>query len=718
MLEPISSSPAVYTETFAQRRDEVPERLSLSYFFDVFRKRWIALMICIEITLGLAAIYIAITPKKYAAVTTLLIDSRLAQLSQTDASATVVDQAAVESQIELLRSDKMLSSVIAKLGLMSDSEFVGAATTDVPVKADVAQQRAIAVLASNLWVYRVGRSYLVSVTYNSPNPTKAARVANEIASAYISDQIGAKVQTAKDQNSWLEAQVNETRSRVARSHLSVEEFKAISKNDSFVDYKVQQELNRLSDQAAHARTATIAVRTKLDSAEATLLEITRGDGRSLDENKLHAFADPDLDHDASRFVSLVARLQFGSPPVGDDSAIELLQAEKAAVLDDIKARISSVASQQRADWVAATTNQQAAETALADMRFRDTRSRLVEERLRELETEAATSRSLYESYLNQLTHAAQQQPVPASDTRVISPAATPLSPSTPKKLLTFVLAGMSGVALGLAVTFMIENLDDVIRTRKQVESATEMPCIGIVPRIRRRRKRSAHVASPERLRDGVPFFNLSGSHSNAVDSLRSLQLAAYNVESTMGASILGVTSAVAGEGKTTIAYNLALSARNAGRRVLLVDCNLRNPTLTTMVLPEGSGLAPMFELEERVFEREGFDIVPASAQLTIGGAELPDAGLLELLLAEARTRYDLVIVDFPAILPLSEVIAVVPQVDILVLVTRWGSTTMSQLRRALDRIADGNRRIAVLLNLVRPRKLRQFEGSTRHQYAD
>ncbi len=716
MLESIRPPAFPHPETEHAPHAAPAEPLSVNFFLDAFRRRWAMLFACVVVALALGGAYILVTPKKYAATTTLLIDTRLAQLSQTEATATVVDQAAVESQIELIQSERMLSVVIDKLDLLNDPEF-GKATAEeadaAPVSADVARQRALTVLAAGLGVGRVGRSYLVSVTYTSPDPAKAARIANEVANTYISDQIGAKVQAAKDQNAWLDGQVNEMRTRSTRDYRAVQQFKAAHDIDPFADLRTQQDADRLSGEVSLAQSTADTARIGMDSADALLAGPGRTDYSPPDAAALRRLSDPELDRDASRYDELGDKLKAA----GGGGGAASLQAEQDGALKSLWASVRAVAVQRRSDWVAASARQRASEAALADVRLRDTRARLLAERLRALETEAATSRSLYESYLNQLTHAGQQQPVPAGDTRVVSPAAVPLYPSKPKKLLTLALAGMAGVAFGLAGIFVVENMDDVIRTRHQVEVATDMSCLGVIPTIRRRTRWRKQLTPGENLRHSFPHYTGASPRSRGSDTLRSLQLATLRGGRSMGGSVLGVTSAVAGEGKSTTVYNLAISASRAGRKVLVVDCNLRNPTFTHLIAP-GQAPVPLLGLRQSVPTGDGFDLLPASAQHTIEGAEMPDADLLRALLADARADYDLVVVDLPAILPLSELRSIIPEVDLLVLLIRWGSTTVGQVQRALARLAGEDRAVGVVLNGVEVRKMRRFEGSRNRSYAD
>lgn len=697
-----------------RRPDPSPHSSSLSPHIigDAARRRRWALLLPMAVALAIAVAYITTTPKKYAATATLLIDARLAQLSQTEASASVVDQAAVESQIELLRSEKILISVIDKLDLWSDPEFGHVSDSSAPADAmavEIAMRRTVALVEANLWVTRVGRSYLVSVAFNSVNPNKATRIANAVAESYISDQIGSKIEAAKQKTAYLEQRVDENRSLAAKAYRAVQDFKAAHDINPLRDLGVQQEIDRLGAAASRARAVALTLRAGVDRAESMQDGPLRARRTVPDATLLRSFADPALDALSTCFSDLEAKLGSAkAAPNHEASLLARLKLERSDVVQAIWVQIDRLSEQLHARWVIEDAKQQAVDSDLAEVRLRDTRARIVQDRLRELETDSATARSLYETYLNQLTHADQQQAVPSSDARLISAAAIPLLPNTPKKALTLVLAVLSGTALGIAVAFLLETTDDVVRTRVALEGATALPCLGVIPRTRpRRRQREQHL---------LALYDPAEPWSRAGDTFRSLQLAAC--ERTVGrmAVVLGVTSAVAGAGKTTVAFNLAASACQSGRQTLLIDADLRSRALTRHLSFGETENERSSELGRIVRLSEGFDVLSASLENTIAGAELPEGKLFEAVLTEARYAYDLIIVDLPPILPLSELRSAVQCLDHLILVVRWGATTGAQLKRAVNRMGDRDRFIGTVLNGVKLRTMRRFEGSSSQSY--
>ena len=356
-------------------------------------------------------------------------------------------------------------------------------------------------------------------------------------------------------------------------------------------------------------------------------------------------------------------------------------------------------------------------------------TRDAEGRLGQLETSAATSRSLYESYLNQLTNAARRQTVPSSDARVISAASVPLLPTWPKRPLLVVISIVCGISLGLAISFALDSFDDTVRTRRKLEEALGLRCLGVIPVVPswRRSSRSstkgwlvnydpAHGVDPTSRRGARRARN----YTRAAAALRRLGFLA-SVSGSPG-GVVGVTSAVAGEGKSTIAVNMALSAVNTGNKVLLIDCNVLHPTLTMAVTQDRDlqreNVGDIFGLGNVVRLESGLEVLPLPPSDGFDRADLPDIRFVRDILHEARAAYDLVIVDLPAILPHSGLIAIAHMLDVIVLVTRWGVTRSPQVQRAVSSMGISDRLLGFVFNCVNVEAIRRFEGSLHTSYAD
>ncbi len=710
----------------------VAEQSMVKSLFDVVSRRRLLLISCLILALSFDAAYIKMVKSKYAATVTLLIDFRRAQLSQTDVA--IVDQGAVDSQIELLRSEKILLAVVKKLNLVQDPEYNKNFASDAelasdPGAADLAIRRVIATINDNLSVSRVGKSYLVGVTFKSTDPYKAARIANEVADEYTVDQIDSKVQVTKDENTWLGTQVSELRDRAAVAYKSVQDFKMSHDINPLRDIDAGKAVLALNVEVEDARGVSGALADRLARATRLLASSGQSQNQMPEVPVLQAFHDKVLEGQLVQWVQ--SNSQIKNVPEGPDKKAETdrINERMSGLVRGVWERISVIAQQSRADWVAASANQQGLENRLADAKLKASVTRDAAGRLGQLETSAATSRSLYESYLNQLTNAARRQTVPSSDARVISAASVPLLPTWPKRPLLVVISLVCGLSLGLAISFALDSFDETVRTRRKLEEALGIKCLGVIPVVPSWQRLSSSDAKgwlidydPNR---GLDSTSRRGArkalnYTRAASALRRLGFLASVLGSPGG--VVGVTSAVAGEGKSTVAVNMALCSVNTGSKVLLIDCNVRHPTLTMAVKQdrelERENLGNIFGLDNIVRLESGLEVLPLPPVDGFDRADLPDIRLVRDVLHEARAAYDLVIVDLPAILPHSGLVAIAHMLDVIILVTRWGVTRSPQVQRAVSSMGIADRLLGFVFNCVDVDAIRRFEGSLHSSYAD
>ena len=674
--------------------------ISLRALIDVLRRRWRTMLLCIMASIALAAIYLHNTPDKFGAMASLLIDSRRAQLSQSDGAATVVDQSAIDTQIEMLKSERIVLQVIDKLKLTEDPEFsgegdarpsplvlrwarelvdrlkvmFGPAPTDqqmrmaTPMARDVLIQRqTLLAVMQQLFVARAGRTYVVEVRFSSSDPIKSARIANAISEAYISDQLEAKRAESRYALAWLEGEVNDKRELAGQAYRAGQEFKSQYSIDPQRELTIGREF-ALSTQRAGQTTETLAT--------------LQG---QIDKLVADAAA---ADHDVPPPRPLLEAIAAAS---GAGAAVP--QADWAAVTSAVQAL------QRRATELAesAGRDREQAET----MRRRSADMDASQTKLRDIETAAAMARSRYESLLNQLTHASQTQSAPASDGRIVTLAAPPLWKTSPRGALTLLLAGLAGICLGTSAAFVREHLDSTVRTREQAERALQGQCLGSVPNAPK--ARPAQHGAPDKILDARRKVRRTLAGVKAMIDMN-----------TIGreARVVALTSAVRKEGRSTLAFHLAEAIARTGASVLLIDCDFTDPYLSD-ILPSHEDEQPQWLIKTDF----GFDFVPAAHDNEAEG--MFDLSKFEDMIEVARANYKYVIVDLPPVLPCGSFHVMAPFMDAFVFVVRWGKTTIDQLDRAMlnSRGLDG-RMLGILLNGVSPGTLRRWEGSGAKSYGD
>ena len=370
---------------------------------------------------------------------------------------------------------------------------------------------------------------------------------------------------------------------------------------------------------------------------------------------------------------------------------------RTSILDEVR----RLAEASRNDYQAAKQRQEGLEKQLAEAVSRSRTANVEEGALRELDTKAKGYRSLYESLLQRYMGAVQQESFPLAEARLISPASPPQSKSKPKGILILGLGLLGGLAFGAGIGVLREMMERVFRTTEQVERQLQMRCLSVVPMLdevpRRNSSRanSCRPAARHRSKGDRAARGPLGRVRNApfalrrVDPVDQTRCRPFNLPAHRG--VIGITSALPREGKSTIAAALAMLSAHTGARVIVVDCDLRNPSLSRTLTPDA--LAGMIEviagektLEDVIWKdpRTGLSVLPSvSKRPLIHTSEILSAAPTRLLFEKLRASYDYVVVDLPPLVPIVDTRAGGHLVDGLILVVEWASTRTDVVQQAL-----------------------------------
>lgn len=340
--------------------------------------------------------------------------------------------------------------------------------------------------------------------------------------------------------------------------------------------------------------------------------------------------------------------------------------------------------------------------------------------------EKSAFRATYDLFLQRYTEALQQESLPKTQALVISPAEPPTRPSAPRVPLIMAAMLVLGTVLGLGSALARELLDRRIRGRQQLETVAQVPCLGVLPRFRVKRsaKRARALESAKLAESGARTFAAGPQYAIArgapfsqfAETLRSAKVAADAAQDGP-VKVLGVVSSVANEGKTTVAINLAQLAASSGR-VLLIDGDFRNPTLSQTLLPAGSaGLSQVLATGAQLDDVLWTDNSTGLRFLSTGkdarmadGAELLASEAMKSLLEQTRAKFDFIVVDLPPALSVVDVRAAAPLMDGFAFVVEWGATVEEVVTQALREGGLEGRVVGTLLNKVAMSRLRRFEG--------
>ena len=700
-------------------------------------------LICLVTLLGALAVTATVLrlPPSYRAEAVLLFAPAAAPADPTSSAAPVErpgDLRHLASEIERIRARGLLTRVVREAGLLYDPAFnpvlgrtpgplerLGLRPPPPPETLRLSRQRAatLAVLRHSLTVQPVGRSRALSLRVTAADPGSAARVANAVAEVYLADARERAQRAREDATVWLDRRVDELRGRVQAAEAAVADFRIESGladrgPDSPATRERVGELNRSLAQArvdaadAEARLQQVSARAAEpaaraagvpvsaapapvpppaggdgaggdgDQAAAPMAGLTTGSGlgRLLTSQLIQGLRRQEAELERSR-AQLATRYGPRHPRLREANA-ELLDVR--LLIDDEMARIAQGLHQEAA---LARERVSALEGQLQQVNAETGALGRAQVKLAQLEREAAAERALFDTFLARLKATRVGAQSPGSRAELITRAHPPVHPSAPNRPLLAGFGVLAAAALAVALALLREALDRGVRGPEQLERLTGLRVLASVPRVRR-----------------DPAGRVLAQPAGALaEALRGLHTALLLADLDRAPRTLLVTSALPGEGKTALACALARVLARAGRRVLLIDADLRYPQVAaTLRLPGTPGLSDLLTRQcsrDAALQRDpaaGLDgrltVLPAGRAGDPG--RLLDSDRLRHLIAELGAGYDLVLVDAPPVLAVADPRTLASWVDATVLAVRWADTPRARVRRAAALLREAGAELA------------------------
>jgi polysaccharide biosynthesis transport protein len=416
---------------------------------------------------------------------------------------------------------------------------------------------------------------------------------------------------------------------------------------------------------------------------------------------------------------------------------EMLELQRS-ILNEVR----RIADSYRSDYEIAKTREDTINQSLkAQVRQADTMGQ-AQVTLKALESTANTYRIILENFLQKFTEAVQQQSFPVSDARLITAAEPPLSKSFPKTTLLALLGMMVGATCGVAHAMALRGLDRTIRSPRELKEKIRIECLSLVPvmpvgpdllqgsqtKILPRRQ---VMAKPETLStvlvDIRHIQQSNGSLRRSVieplsrftESLRSVKTSVDLAAITRSLKFIGTVSALPDEGKSTVSANLAYLFANSGAKTLLIDGDLRKPTLSRNMAPQAAlGLLQVIQgtaLLDAVLWSDpvtNLKFLPAGVSSRItNSADLLGSERTRTILSGISESFDYIIIDLPPLGAAVDARAISPQIDGFIVIVEWGSTRVDVLQEALTSMAVARDRIiGGVLNKVDYRKLNNVDN--------
>ena len=579
--------------------------------------------------------------------------------------------------------------------------------SDGAAAKDRTADRIVDNLLTQVTATTLGRSHVLSVQAEAHDPDKAAAIANAFANAYLVAQRGDKVATADEVDKFLQSRIAELRQQVQKSEQAVE------------DYRRQNGLYQgastgvTSQQLTELNTQLIIAQTGKAEADARLNEVDAMRRKGLSGDSVPDVLRSPLIQSLKEQEAQAERSLADLTSSYGDQHPKLITAR--AQIADIKRKIQGE--------IGRTVDGLQHEARTADARYESLRQNFehlktqmggVNEKtihLEALEREATVNRNMLANTLNRSQETVGLQELQQANAKLISSAAPPEAPSFPPKFLIVFLGTLGGALIGTLLALLRERLDHTFRRADEVETLTGLPVLAMVPSLRGPTSPALQV-----LKQPISPYS---------EALRKLYIGLQLSEAAESPRTVMFSSAVPGEGKSVVAASLGRMLASNGKRVLLIDCDWRRPTLHRIFgCPNRGGLAALLDdepapLNEIIHSDDlsGVDVIVAG-EMTMKSMHSLMSDRMRIIINQFAKRYDLVILDSSPVLVGSEVLTLSRFVDKVIFSIRWGHTQREVAFDALKQLVEAQADVAgTVFSRVDPKRYRQFAyGQLNYEY--
>ncbi|WP_407147338.1 polysaccharide biosynthesis tyrosine autokinase [Bradyrhizobium sp. ORS 86] len=603
---------------------------------------------------------------------------------------------------------------------------------------------AIGKVLGNLSIKRVGLSYVIEISYQSRSPDEAARIANAVAEGYINDSLESKYQASRRAAVWLQDRLKELRTEASTAERAVVDFKA---KNNIVDaggrLLTEQQLAEINSSLTQARAQRAEAQAKLERITA-ILNADDSDSKVI-LNDLATVTDtmnnPVITKLRQTYLDYAAREADWSNRYGPTHlAVVNLRNQMREIRHSITDELRRTAEVYKSDLAIAKAREESSQKSLNDTIALSNGTNQAQIALRDLESNAQSARALSDNFLQLYMVSVQQQSFPITEARVITQASNAPNKTSPKTTLILLATLIGGAILAGGVAVLLDMMDRVFRTVSQVEQYLHTNCLASIPaigseqnvgltghtllsragRLFNRRAKKPQPLTPKSVpaaASGLPMgkselgskypqphgdrllaadqsvgrYVINSPFSRFAEGFRSIKLACDLSSYGSSNKVVGITSGLPNEGKSTVSEALAQTVAQSGSRTLLIDGDIRNPSLTARLAPSAqAGLIDVVlgrvDWTDAVWidPQTNLHFMPCVVTSRFSNSsDVLASQQMERLFQHLREHYDRIVLDLSPLAPVIDVRATGALADSYILVVEWAKAKVDILERVL-----------------------------------
>ena len=690
----------------------------------MLRKWWILLFALV--VAGLAAWVVSLIKPVYRSTATVLIEATKAKVTNVEDvyQGASGNREYFQTQAEAIKSRDIALRVVNKLGLMKNPEFdpvnpaesslktfvkeylpfaVGLLPEPTPPKNDAeAQALVLRKFSERLSVEPVRLSQLVRVSFESTDPELAANIANEVAQAFISQDLDTRFKITKNAGSMLNDRLAELKAKADASERAVQAYR---EREGLIDSKnspLSGEAKRMDDLTLKL----VEARVRRTEAEEQFNLVKSGEAAGY-ESVPAVVRHPGVQRAKEIEAEAEKKVQEFSQRYGPDHP-KLVAAESDlnSAKANTKRQIQTVVTSIQREFNVAKATEKTIEEALSGTKGQIQNLNRKEIQLSVLEREANTNNSLYQTFLQRAKETSATGDVQQAMARVIDLATPGLRPVRPAKTETVAIAAVLAILLGIVAAIVHKQLNNKVNTREEVETKLYQALLTALPVLSGKAKTSSGTAV------------VDAPHELFSESIRTASTGILLSTLDSPQKVIAVTSSVPGEGKSTCSMNLALWQAKSGKRTLLIEADMRRPGISKALnLPEKhNGLS---ELVAGTSPQEDCMLLNDATGLHILPAGTIPPNPLELLVSQRfkdvlnklKTEYEVIIIDSPPLQLVSDALIIGQECTGLIYVVKASDTPVPLARNGLRRAMGANIPVlGVILNHLNFKKAERYYG--------